>query len=215
MKIRITIIQFICHLLSWLPLMVLIYDTFSNQLTANPIRETTIRTGRIAIVFLLLSLSCTPIMTLFGMDSFLHIRKELGLYAALYACLHFINFIGRDYLFDWGEIIKVIQQQTFIILGLCALLMLLILTITSIPLVQKSLENVWKKIHWLTYSLSATALLHNFMAVKGDKKLPEFYFLLFACLLVLRLNPFSHIIIRIPLLIHLNQFLKKNLLIHG
>jgi methionine sulfoxide reductase heme-binding subunit len=215
MKKSTTYIQIICHALCLLPLALLIFGTISNQLTANPIRETTIRTGRIAIITLLISLSCTSVNSLLKMDSFLSIRKELGLYAGFYAGMHFLNFAGRDYQFDWNEILKVIQIQVFIQLGLAAFALLLILMIFSFPLLQNKLKNIWERIRWITYLLTGFALLHNFLAVKGDKSLPIFYIFWYVTLLISRLDFIKGFQFKIPFLIHINQLLKTSPGLHG
>jgi sulfoxide reductase heme-binding subunit YedZ len=88
MKIRVTRIQFLCHVLCLVPLLLLVYDALNNQLTANPIREIAIRTGRTAITILLISLLSTPLNNILGLISFGSIRIILGLYAAFYASLH-------------------------------------------------------------------------------------------------------------------------------
>ena len=172
MKIQITRIQFLCHILCLLPLIFLIYSAFNNQLTANPVREIAIRTGRTAITILLISLLITPLYNILGLSSFSSIRRLLGLYAAFYALLHFANFIGLDYSFDWSEIYKTISQQTFLLIGLVAFLLIIFLTITSLPNLQRSLGLAWKRIHRLVYLAAPLIILHFFLAVKANFLLP-------------------------------------------
>ena len=73
---------------------------FHDQLTANPIQYIIFRTGKAALVLLILSLACTPISTIFGLRQLIGLRKPLGLYAFTYASLHFLTFVGLDYQFD-------------------------------------------------------------------------------------------------------------------
>ncbi|MBI4317018.1 MAG: ferric reductase-like transmembrane domain-containing protein [Chloroflexi bacterium] len=53
-------LRLLLHLALLLPLALLIWDLTQNQLTANPIEAATRRTGKTALILLVLSLSCTP-----------------------------------------------------------------------------------------------------------------------------------------------------------
>ncbi len=57
-----------------------------------PIEAALQDTGKIAVVFLVLTLAVTPIRKLFKFPLIRHVRKPLGLYAAFYAVLHFLIF---------------------------------------------------------------------------------------------------------------------------
>ncbi len=212
MKFQITRIQFLCHVLCLVPFLFLVYGALNNQLTANPIREITIRTGRTAITILLISLLSSPLNNIFGLSSFFSIRRTLGLYAAYYALLHFANFIGLDYSFDWGEIILVIQKQIFLIIGLIAFALLILLTITSLPNLQRSLGKAWKRLHRLVYLAAFLVILHFFLAVKANYLLPLIALISFLILMALRIPPFSNLKIGIPGISALNEFFNKNLI---
>jgi len=94
---RFTRFQALVHIASWGPLAVLLWDYFHNNLTVNPIQAVEQRSGLIALTFLLLSLTCTPLNTLFGFRPALKVRRALGLYTFFYACLHFLAFFAWDY----------------------------------------------------------------------------------------------------------------------
>ena len=212
MRIQVTRIQFLCYVLCLLPLIFLVYDAYSNQLTANPIREIAIRTGRIAITILLISLLSTPLNNILGLSSFLSIRRSLGLYAAFYASLHFANFIGLDYSFDWGEIGGVIRQQPFLIIGLTAFLSIIPLAVTSFQIFQNLLGKWWKRLHRMIYMTVFLVMLHFFLAVKANLILPEIYLFLFIILMLLRIPPFSNRKLSILEISRVNIFFNKKLI---
>ena len=212
MKFQITRIQFLCHILCLVPFLFLVYGVLNNQLTANPVREIAIRTGRIATAILLISLISSPLNNIFGLNSFISIRRTLGLYAAFYASLHFANFIGLDYGFDWIEIGKTISQQLFLIIGLVAFLLIILLAITSLPSLQKLLGRWWKRLHRITYLAAFLVILHFFLAAKANLLLPEIHLFFFIILMVLRIPPFSNIKLNIPGLSVINNFFIKNLI---
>ena len=93
------------HVGALLPLARLIWNFFHDQLTANPIQYITFQTGKSALVLLVLALACTPLNTVFELKRVVGLRKTLGLYAFLYATLHFLTFVGLDYQFD-PELLK-------------------------------------------------------------------------------------------------------------
>ena len=85
------------NFLGLLPLGVLAWAFWRNQLGFNPVETALQRTGQIALVFLLISLACTPIQRLFRWPMMLRLRKIFGLYATLYTFTHFATFAIWDY----------------------------------------------------------------------------------------------------------------------
>ena len=90
-------LRLVVHIGAWIPFAVILWDALANQLGAEPIREIIFRTGKTALILLVLSLACTPANTLFGFRSALKVRRALGLYAFCYALGHAAVFIGVDY----------------------------------------------------------------------------------------------------------------------
>jgi len=211
MKIHLTRIQFLCHFLCLLPLIILVYNALFNQLTVNPVREIAIHTGRTAVTILLFSLACTPLNNLFGLNSFISIGRASGLYAAFYAMLHFANFIGLDYSFAWNEIWGVIQHQPSLIIGLTAFLLLIPLAVTSVQIFQKWLSKWWKRLHRLVYLSMLLAILHFFLEVRADFFIPKIYLFLYCLLMVLRIPYFSRWKFNLPRITDLNYFFNEKL----
>jgi len=156
------------NLIGLLPLGVLVWAFWGDQLGFNPVETALQRTGQIAISFLLLSLACTPIRRLLKLPIFLKFRKIFGLYAALYAFIHFATFAIWDYGLNLPLIWMEIQEKPFILLGLAALIILLVLAATSFRYWQKKLGKGWRTLHRLVYLAAVLVLVHYFLAVKGD-----------------------------------------------
>ncbi|MCK4976213.1 MAG: ferric reductase-like transmembrane domain-containing protein, partial [Anaerolineales bacterium] len=102
-----------------------------DNLTANPIQAVTLRTGKTALVLLVLTLAVTPINTLFGFRQLLKVRRALGLYTFLYISIHFAIFIGLDYVFDLELILEAIFEKRFALIGFITGLIMLPLALTS------------------------------------------------------------------------------------
>jgi sulfoxide reductase heme-binding subunit YedZ len=64
-----------------LPLILLAWDAWQGNLSVNPIDDFTDRTGNAAIIMLMLSLACTPIVSILGIRIVATARKSLGLWA--------------------------------------------------------------------------------------------------------------------------------------
>ena len=186
-KLKAHWLQILTHVGALLPLAILAWDYAQNQLTANPIREITLRTGRSAIVLLLLSLACTPIYTLFGFKPVLRLRRPLGLYAFLYAGLHGLTFVGLDYGFDLVLIGQELLQKHFVQVGVLAFLILVPLAITSTRGWVARLGKNWKRLHRLVYLAALLAGVHFLWVVKANTRVPLLYGAVLAVLLVARI----------------------------
>lgn len=156
------------HLGAWLPLAWLVWDYFNSNLTVNPIQAATQRTGKYALVMLLLSLSATPLNTLFGFRQVLQVRRTLGLYAFLYASLHLTIFVYLDYGLHWDFLKQAVLEKPFVLVGLSAFLILLTLAGTSFRWWMKRLGKNWKRLHRLVYLASLLVILHFAWSKKGD-----------------------------------------------
>ena len=181
------IIRIIVHIAALLPLAVLIWDLTQGNLTANPIREIQLRTGASAINLLMLSLACTPINILTGFKPVLALRRPLGIYAFIYVLLHFINFIGIDYGFNFGLIREDLFEKRYAIAGFTSFVLLLPLAITSVNRLRKRLGQNWRGLHRLVYLAAALAVVHYIWQTRVDISQPVIYGVVLAILLVIRL----------------------------
>ncbi len=179
----------VTHIGSLLPLASLSWKFFHDQLTANPIQYITFRTGKAALVLLILSLACTPISTIFGLRQLIGLRKSLGLYAFTYASLHFLTFVGLDYQFDPHLLQEAILKKRYALVGFAAFLCLLPLAITSTKGWMRRLGKKWKQLHRLIYLAGILVIIHFVWLVKSDIREPLAYGAVVLFLLFLRLTP--------------------------
>lgn len=193
------LLTILLHSLSLLPLLLLIINGLGGRLTANPIQAITQRTGQAAVLWLLFSLSCSPLQWLSGWHFAGQARRPLGLYAFFYAALHFLTFAVLDYGLNLSLISAALLEKRFILVGLLALLLLLALALTSNRAAMRYLGRHWKRLHRLAYAAAALAVLHYLWAVKSDIRQPLLYGSILLILLTLRLPPIRRV------LIHLRQ----------
>lgn len=179
-------LQLITHFAAWLPLAIMVWDYFQNQLTFNPIQEITFRTGKTALVLLVLSLAVTPVNTLFGWRQIIPLRKLLGLYAFMYAGFHFLIFVGLDYGFNWQLIQEAIFEKRYALVGFAAFVILTPLAITSTKGWMRRLGRRWKHLHRLVYGAGVLVVVHYVWLVKSDVREPLVYGAIVGLLLLLR-----------------------------
>jgi sulfoxide reductase heme-binding subunit YedZ len=161
-------LRVLVHVLGVLPLALIGFAALTSRLTVNPIQDIEQRLGRAALYFLVASLAVTPMYTLTGWRSVLPRRRALGLYAFLYASLHFLTFAAIDYGFDLQEIGRLIVEKPFILLGLTTGLLLLPLAVTSFDYFMRTMGKKWKSLHRLVYLAGVTVIIHYVWAKKGD-----------------------------------------------
>ena len=156
------------HTGALLPLILLGWDMLQGDLGFNPVETVMQRTGNLGMIFLILSLSCTPINKIFKLPAVGRLRKPLGLYAALFAFLHFAAFAIWDYQLNLALIWNEIITKPFIIFGAIALLILLVLAATSFKSLQRKMGKTWVWLHRLVYLAGVLVVVHYLLSIKGD-----------------------------------------------
>lgn len=188
-----TPLQIVTHIGAFVPLAWLAWDFWQGHtaLFINPFQEVTFRTGKAALVLLMLSLACTPVNTLFGFRQVIPLRKPLGLYAFMYGTLHFFIFIVDNGIvansLDLVAIYEATFEKRFALVGFAALMILLPLALTSTKWAMKKLAKNWKRLHRLVYLAGILVVIHFVWLVKSDIREPLAYGAILALLLVVRI----------------------------
>jgi sulfoxide reductase heme-binding subunit YedZ len=156
------------HVIGWVPLALLFLDVLRRDLTANPIQYLEQRTGYAALVMLVLSLAITPASYLSGNRLIQKATRTMGLYAFLYASLHFLVFTVLDYGLDLRLLEAAIFKKPFALVGFSAFLILTALAVTSFDWSKRLLRKTWKRLHSLIYLAALLVALHYAWAKKAD-----------------------------------------------
>ncbi len=148
-----------------LPAVDLAWRWYAGDLDPRPVTLATHATGDWAVVFLLVSLALTPARAVFDWSPLIHIRRWVGVAAALYATAHLLIYVLDQ---KWNLIVVAteIVKRFYLTIGFVALLALVALAITSTNGWQKRLKRNWKRLHWLVYPAVTLALLHFFIQSK-------------------------------------------------
>jgi sulfoxide reductase heme-binding subunit YedZ len=185
-KLRKDWLRLATHLAALAPLAWTAWQYWQDSFVIDPVREITTRTGSTALILLWLSLSCTPLSTLTGFKALVRLRRPLGVYAFVYASLHFATFVGLDYGFDVTLLGQAIFEQRYVLVGFAAGVILLILAFTSTKGWQRRLGMRWKQLHRMVFLAGLLALIHYVWLVK-DIRTPLRFGIVFALLLFLRI----------------------------
>ena len=169
-----------------LPFCTLVYNGFTGNLTANPIKEITHFTGEWALRFLLITLAITPLRKLTRKNALIRFRRMLGLFAFFYACLHFCTYLALDQFFDWNEILLDVAKRPYITVGFTAFVLLIPLAVTSTNKMAQRLGPNWRRLHTLIYPITILVIIHYLWLVKADILPPLIYGAILGVLLALR-----------------------------
>jgi sulfoxide reductase heme-binding subunit YedZ len=179
------------HSAALLPLALLIWAFWQKRLGPDAVAEMMRRTGRYALIFLMLSLVPTVIARASGYRHVLRVRRALGLYGFMYALVHFLVFIGLDYAFDVGLILQAIREGRLVWVGLAALTILVPLAATSTTGWMRRLGKNWKRLHRLAYVAAGLAVLHYAWRFKELRTAPLLVGAALLLLLIARLPPMA------------------------
>jgi methionine sulfoxide reductase heme-binding subunit len=171
-----------------LPLAILAWQAYTDQLGANPIDEITDQTGTWTLRFLLITLAVTPLRRLTGWNRLIQWRRMLGLLAFFYAGLHFMTYLWLDQFFAWQDIVADVMQRPFITIGFTSFVLLIPLAVTSTrAMIRRLGGRWWQRLHRLVYISAIGGVIHYLWLVKADIQLPLLYGGVLALLLGYRL----------------------------
>jgi sulfoxide reductase heme-binding subunit YedZ len=174
------------------PLAAILMGAQSGALGADPIAEALNELGLVALMFLVASLACSPLKTVFGWTWPIRIRRELGLFAFFYALAHVSTYTGLDQSFDFRAIFADVTERKFIFVGFAAFVLLVPLAATSTGAAVRRLGFVkWKRLHRLVYVAAVLVAIHFLLRVKIVTTEPLAYAVIVAGLLLVRLVAFK------------------------
>jgi len=169
------------------PLGRLVWRGLHADLGANPIEAITHGTGDWTLIFLLLTLSITPLRKLTRQYWLVGLRRMLGLFAFFYGTLHLTTYVWLDKFFDVHEMIVDIAKRKYITAGMTGFALMIPLAMTSTKWsIRKLGGKRWQALHRLIYFSAAAGVIHYIWLVKADLKKPLEYAAVLGVLLFYR-----------------------------
>ena len=170
---KITFPKVVVFINSLVPLVLLLWDLYRQRVGPNPLEFATRTTGMLTLIFLSLTVAITPLRKIFGINSLVKYRRMIGLFAFFYGSLHLLTYVWFDRLFDIVSTAKDVAQRPFILVGMTAFLLMVPLAITSTNKMVKRLGGKsWARLHRLVYFAAIAGVVHFWMLVKSDYRLP-------------------------------------------
>jgi methionine sulfoxide reductase heme-binding subunit len=158
---------------STIPLGLLLSDLYRQRVGPNPLEFATRTTGMLTLVFLSLTVAITPLRQIFRLNSLVKYRRMLGLFAFFYGTLHLLTYVWFDRVFNFVSVAQDVAQRPFILVGMTAFLLMVPLAITSTNKMIKRLGGKrWSRLHRLVYLAAIAGVVHFWMLVKSDIRLP-------------------------------------------
>lgn len=176
------------------PLALLLWDVYGGRVGANPLEYATRTTGMLTLVFLVLTIAVSPVRQVFKWNGLGKFRRMLGLFAFFYGLLHLLTYVAFDRYFDLRTVPSDVAARPFIAIGMLAFFLMLPLAITSTNKMVKRLGGKrWRALHRLVYAAGVAGVIHFWLLVKSDTRLPVTFgfvlLLLLAHRIFAKLNP--------------------------
>jgi len=172
--------------LSLIPFFLILYKIIFDKLGPEPVKEITHFTGEWTLLFIIFTLSMSPLKKITKLNIWISFRRMLGLFLFFYATLHMLTYVVIDYRLDLQSISKDIITKKFIFVGFAAWVLLLPLALTSSKRALIYLKDKWKKLHRLIYIIAILGLVHFIWLVKKDLTEPLIYAVIILILLLFR-----------------------------
>ena len=172
--------------LSLIPFVLIFYKIIFNKLGPEPVKEITHFTGEWTLLFIIFTLSMSPLKKITKLNIWISFRRMLGLFLFFYATLHMLTYVVIDYRLDFQSILKDVLTKKFIFVGFAAWVLLLPLALTSSKKALIYLKDKWKKLHRLIYIIAIFGVVHFIWLVKKDLTEPLIYAVIILILLLFR-----------------------------
>ena len=174
-------------ILLW-PIYVISYEIILNKLGPEPVDRIINHFGEWTLIFIILTLSISPLRKITNSTEWLKFRRMVGLFTFSYASIHMLSYVGLDYRFDIEPLINDVLKKKFIFIGFSAWLLLTVLAITSSDMMVRILKQNWKKLHKLVYVIAIFGALHYIWLSKTIFFRPLVYLIIILVLLALRIK---------------------------
>ncbi len=192
----------------------LFFSFQTNNLGINPLATITLTTGQCALVFLIITLSITPLRRLMTWYSkkinssygkrisdwnwIIRLRKMLGLYCFYYASIHLLIYLHYDLMWEWQYLVEDVNEKNYLLIGFISFILISLLAITSINKIMRIMGKKWKLLHQMIYLISLLVLVHYWMLVKVGIYSPIPHTILICILLIYRIFARYGLLIKRP-----------------
>ncbi len=124
--------------------------------------------GEWSMRFIVAAVAVSPLRRIARFNKLILVRRMLGLASLFYGFVHlWFYFTSQHY--DWRFILEGALTAPFLTTGYIALLLMIVLGVTSNDLsVRKLGTNGWRRVHWIVFPAAVLSLLHFILERRTD-----------------------------------------------
>jgi sulfoxide reductase heme-binding subunit YedZ len=155
----------VVYIVGALPAVWMTYQTLTGTIGIDPVRAIEWGLGLWALRLLIATLCVTPLRWI-GLN-LMRFRRQLGLVAFAYVCLHFTAWVTIDMGLRWGQILPDLVKRWYIVVGMAAVALLVPLAVTSNNVaIRRMGAKGWNRLHQMAYPATILAAVHFLMVGK-------------------------------------------------
>lgn len=155
------------------PAALLLWDASRHQLGVNEVNFAIRTTGMIGLILLTLTQVITPLRRVTGWNRLVTVRRNLGVLSFCYLAAHFAIFFVFDRQGSVTSTFSEIAQRTYLWFGAGALVLMTPLAVTSTDqMIHRLGARRWKRLQRLAYLIAVSAVVHYYLLVKSDVRMP-------------------------------------------
>ena len=176
------------YLILLIPIPLYFYWGIENKLGPDPLRFLEHKYGELGLVFLLITLSISPLLR-FAKFNLMKFRRCVGLVAFYYVISHICVYFFLDIGLSMELLLSDLQKRYYIIAGFFAFITLIPLALTSNNFSLSRLNiRTWNKIHSFVYVAIILSIFHFILMSKTWTGELYFYTLVTVIILALKLK---------------------------
>ena len=176
------------YLILLIPIPLYFYWGVENQLVPDPLRFLEHKYGELGLVFLLITLSISPLLR-YAKINLMKFRRCVGLVAFYYVISHICVYFFLDIGLSMDLLLSDLQKRYYIIAGFFAFITLIPLALTSNNFSLRKLNTkIWNKIHSFVYVAIILSIFHFILMSKTWTGELYFYTLITVIILALKLK---------------------------
>ena len=164
------ILRYCIHLGGVIPLLWLIYEINFNLVSSfgtDPIKEIIHFLGYTALLFLLILFSFRIITQCLRQPILLPLHRSLGLWGLFWLSLHIVGYLALELGFDFQLFISEIVSRTYLQIGFIAMILLVLIALSSIPYIKRRLGKRGFSLHQLSLLVVVLAAIHYYLSLKA------------------------------------------------
>ena len=156
----------IIYIILLAPIPVYFYLGLMNNLGPDPVKFLEHKYGELALIFLILTLSVTPLLKIFKVN-LIKYRRCFGLVTFYYVISHILIYLIFDIGLSLDLLVSDLKKRYFIIAGFFSFLLLVPLAVTSSDKAIRRLSpKSWKRLHRLVFIALLLSIIHFILLSK-------------------------------------------------